>query len=152
MCTTQKKYGFTLVEIIVVIAILALVATISVVTFMNMHRDATLRATASDVYESFTNARERTLASENDTVYGVHLATSSITRFVGNTYSAGHASNTVFTFENIVSATGTLVMQNANIIFERLTGKPSATGTLYIRNGVSTSTVTIHGSGLIEYK
>lgn len=152
MRNTRMHKGFTMVEIIIVIAILAIIATISVMAFVNMHKASTLRGATSDVYESFTRARELTLASENDTVYGVHLATSSVTRFAGGTYSAGSASNTVFTFGSIVSATGTLVMQNANITFERLTGKPSATGTIYVRNGLSTSSVTIYGSGLIEYE
>lgn len=152
MSTKRARGGFTLVEIIVVIAILGVIATISVAAFVNMNKSSMLRAARDEVYGALSFARERTLASENDMVYGVHLSTSSVTRFEGNTYTAGSASNVVYSFGAMVSATSTLITQNPNIIFRRLTGVPSATGTIFIYNGESTTTVQIHGSGLVEYE
>ncbi len=152
MKTKRISGGFTLVEIIVVIAILGVIATISVVAFVNMNKSSMLRAARDEVYGALSFARERTLASENNMVYGVHLSTSSVTRFDGGTYTAGSAGNVVYSFGAVVSATSTLITQNPNIIFQRLTGVPSATGTIFIRNGESTTTVQIHGSGLVEYE
>jgi len=147
-----QRGGFTLIEILVVIAILSVIVTISAATFVNMNKSSMLRAARDDVYGALSFARERTLASENDMVYGVHLSTSSVTRFEGDTYTAGSASNVVYSFGTAVSATSTLITQSPNIIFRRLTGTPSATGTIFIRNGISTTTVQIHGSGLVEYE
>lgn len=152
MSTKRSGSGFTLIEIIIVVAIFSTLATISAATFINMNKSAMLRTARDDVYGALSFAREHTLASENDMVYGVHLSTSSVTRFAGSTYTAGSASNVVYTFGAMVSATSTLITQSPNILFKRLIGTPSATGTIFIRNGVSTTTVQIHGSGLVEYE
>lgn len=149
----HTERGFTLAEIVVVSAIIALVALISAGTFQNLHRASGLRASAGEVYRAFTDARTKTLASEDDTVYGVRIATTSVIRFTGPTYSAGAATNITYTFGAGVTATGTLAVSGTNITFQRLTGKPSATGTVYLRDAGkgSTTTITIHASGLIEY-
>lgn len=144
--------GFTFIEVITVIAVIAIIATISAAAFQNIYRTSSLRAAESEVYRALTDARTRTLASEDDTVYGVHLSTSAVTRFVGGTYSAGSVTNKTYTFEGGVYATGTLAISGANIIFTRLTGEPSATGTLYMVSADETasSSVVMYGSGLIE--
>lgn len=152
MCT-QRSQGFTLVELIIVAAIIGLIAAVASGVLGNLSSASALRAGSGEVYRALIAARASTLASTNDTVYGVHLTTSSVTRFTGSAYVPGAASNQVYTFDRNISATGTLPISGANIVFERLTGKPSATGTVYVRSasGDGTTTITIQGSGLIEF-
>lgn len=152
MSLATRHQGFTLIEILVVLVIISIITGISVATFVNMNRGAILREASSNVYDALTSARGRTLSSQNNTVYGVRMSTSSIIRFEGSTYTPGNTSNTVYLFNSAVSATSSLITQGKDIIFQRLNGEPSATGTVYIRNGISTSTIIIHGSGLVEYQ
>lgn len=144
--------GFTLAEIVVVSAILSIIALVSFSAFKNMHRASALRAGGDEVYQAFTDARAKTLGSEEGTVYGVFIASTSVTRFVGETYSAVSATNRVYSFEAGVTATGTGIVAGTSTRFERLTGEPNVARVVYLRNddGTATSTITVHASGLIE--
>jgi prepilin-type N-terminal cleavage/methylation domain-containing protein len=147
--TMKRTYsGFTLVEILVVIAVLAIIAMFSTVTFVNMRESATLRAGTSALYDALSGAREQTLGASQDIVYGVHIASTSVTRFEGDTFSMGTPSNREYLFEGNVRATSTLIGSGGSNII--LTGEPSQAGTIFLHNGMNTTTVVIHASGLIE--
>jgi prepilin-type N-terminal cleavage/methylation domain-containing protein len=145
--------GFTFVEILVVIAILGVIAGLSGEAFRNMYESSAHRRGGEEVYRALTDAQSSTLASEGNTVYGVHLTPDSVTRFTGAVYAQGAPANKVYEFEGGVTATGTLVA-GGDVLFARLTGEPSASGTVLIRNsaGTGTTTIVIHASGLIEYE
>lgn len=144
--------GLSFVELIVVIAIISIFAVIATATMGNIYRDAGLRAGSETVRSALRDARAQTLGATGDVVYGVRVASTSVTSFMGSTYVAGHASNTVYEFDAGTYATGTLVTTGTPIIFRRLTGFPSATGTVLVhdRDGGRTATVTILGTGLVE--
>jgi len=152
--TFLTKKGFTLLEILIVLAILASILGISLQVLQNLYQDSALKAGASEVYGALVSARSDTLSAQNDMVYGVRISTSTVTRFSGVTYTPGNSTNKVYAFEKGVLATSSLIASGTNIIFERLTGQPSATGTIYIRDiqGAGTTTIVIHASGLIEYE
>jgi prepilin-type N-terminal cleavage/methylation domain-containing protein len=147
------RQGFTLIEIIVVIAIIFIITAFSVTAFRSLYRVSGERVAVQEVADALREAKNKSIASKDDSTYGVHIDTSSVTRFKGDAYVLGHASNTVYTFEAGAFATGTLVETGVDIIFARLTGMPSATGTIYFfdSDSTSSSTVTIGSTGLIEY-
>ncbi len=144
--------GFTLIEIIVAVAILMTFVTVTVIVFREIFWSAGESVGVQEVADALREARNNSIAAKSDSVYGVLVATSSITRFVGPTYSPSSASNTVYYFEAGAYATGTLVLNSTSIVFSRLTGMPSATGTIILvgSGGESTSTITIGATGLIE--
>ena len=132
--------------------ILGILSAISVVALKDLYRFSALKVSTNGVYRAFTDARNRTLASEGDTVYGVLVGTSSVTRFVGGTYTAGVATNEVYYFSGGVAATGTIVTNRVPIVFTRLTGQPNASGTIFMHNDThtATNTIVIYATGLIE--
>lgn len=149
---TYNTRGFTFIELLVVVAILAVFSAVSLYTFRQVFWSAGERVAAQEVVEALRYARAQSVAARGDTTYGVRIATSSVTRFVGTAYNPTHASNTVYFFEAGATATGTLVHGAVDIVFARRTGIPSATGTLFIvdARAQSTSTITIQGTGLVE--
>lgn len=147
-----RTRGFTLLEVLIAMLIMMALVFVSLEVFKNMLNASSLRVATQEVHAALIDARNSTLASRDDTVYGVHFSSTTVTRFVGSTYNAGSPSNETYRFEGEVTATGTLITAGTNIVFVRLTGIPSATGTIFLQNvtRTSTSSITIHGSGLIE--
>lgn len=152
MRNDSPQSGFSFTEVLVVIAILLILVTISVITFQNLGTTSTHRVVTQEVLSLLTEARTQSIASENDTVYGVHLATSSVTLFAGGTYNQSDPDNILLSFSGGVHATSSLSGGSTEVVFQRLTGFPSATGTIQIIRGdnSATNTITIHNSGLID--
>jgi prepilin-type N-terminal cleavage/methylation domain-containing protein len=149
MYCAHPKQGFSIIEILVVAAILGILATVSLQSFKSLYLNAVLRGGAGEVYDSLSLARTKTLASKDDTVYGVRVSSTTVTRFTGSAYVPGSATNQVYSFEGGVTATSSLL--NTDIVFARFSGVSNATGTIYVRGAESTSTIRIHTSGLVEY-
>ena len=153
MYTKRTNLGFSFVEVLVAVAVIAMIATISAASFKNFSRSSALKVASEEVYSAFTSARNETLASSGGTVFGVHIGTSSVTRFTGSTYSVGDTTNRTYTFESGVTATSSFISDGIDIVFSRLTGRPSASGTIFLitESGDATTTMHIYDSGLIEY-
>ena len=144
--------GFTIAELLIVVFILGVLALISAATFKSLRDAAALRLGVQEVHTAFLDSRNSSISSENNTVYGVHLSSTTVTRFVGDTYTAGASSNIVYTFEGGVMATSTFIENSVDIVFSRLTGEANATGSVTLSNEQHTAstTITINASGLVE--
>jgi type II secretory pathway pseudopilin PulG len=144
--------GYTIVETIVVLGILVFLSAI-VLTSLRSVRDAqALKISREYTWLTLRNAREATLASRGDTAYGVRLASTSITQFTGGSYSTSSVSNIVTLFEPNIMLSWSLTGSTSDIRYARLSGEPSATGTLRVTNtrtGAS-STLTINASGIVD--
>jgi prepilin-type N-terminal cleavage/methylation domain-containing protein len=148
-----KNKGFTLTEILVVIAVIVLIAAISVFSLRSLYISTTIRSGAEEVFGSLSDARSSSLSSQNDSVHSVHFSTTTVTRFEGDTYVDGAAENKVYNFEGRVAATSSIIDDGGVVTFAKITGIPSATGTIvvYDRDETGSTSVQIHRSGLIEF-
>lgn len=145
--------GFTLIELLVTFSVLIIIVAITLQSFASYARTQQFKRFVDEVGYSLTAAREQTLASKDDTVYGVYIGTSTVELFSGTTPVPGAASNEVLSFEDtLYSATSSLSTGEWFIRFERLTGEASATGTIILSSPTlgQTATVTVHQSGLVE--
>lgn len=148
----QRIRGFTFVEILVVLAVITIITAISTSAFKNVYHVAGERTAVIAISDALKEARSNTLSAQDDTVYGVRVGTSTVTRFVGNVYNPAATSNAVYEFEAGAYATGPLVTGGVDIVFARLTGQPSATGFILVHDvdTLSTATITIEATGLIQ--
>ncbi len=151
-CTFHRP-GFTLIEVLVVIAI---ILTLTVMSVEGFHAFSTQPATETGtrtVLSAIETAYARTLSADNGTNYGVHFDTNMVTVFPGDTYTAGGADNTDFVLKRAQVSTISLTGGASDVVFARLRGTASATGTVTITNNADvtqTRTVIIHQSGLAE--
>jgi prepilin-type N-terminal cleavage/methylation domain-containing protein len=145
--------GFTLVEMLIVIAILSIIFKISLSVFYDITKQESLDKDVETAYSYLLKARNQTINGEADSVYGVHFASTSVSMFRGDTYVA---STTVsdFDFANKSYASEILLSGGTtDIVFKKITGSPSATGTIIYRitsDSAIHKTLTIHGTGLVE--
>ncbi len=95
-----------------------------------------------------------TLASKNANQFGVHLESSQVTLFEGNTFVPGNSSNVVNLLNKRVNINSiNLAGGGVDVIFQRLTGETVQSGTVtmaLVASTTRTKTVTIYGTGLFQ--
>jgi prepilin-type N-terminal cleavage/methylation domain-containing protein len=151
---TQKSRGFTLVEIVMVLAILVFLAAGAASAFSSFTRERALTGAAESVLSLLRSAHGQTLAAKNDASYGVHFASSTVTLFRGATYVQGGAGNVAVSLDSrVIVSVVSLSDGGSDVHFTRLTGEAEEYGTITVAL-VSTSTrtarITVSPSGLSE--
>ncbi|MCK5095782.1 MAG: prepilin-type N-terminal cleavage/methylation domain-containing protein [Candidatus Pacebacteria bacterium] len=145
------KKGFTLVELLVTITIVLVLLAISVSAFINTREVRALEKEVDTVAHLLEETRSLTLASKNDTYYGVNIDTTNNTVTIiiagdtNNIYREVVLDNYV-TISEINSASPTTN-------FERLTGKVSVSGDIIISltsDPTQTKTIILHPTGLVD--
>jgi prepilin-type N-terminal cleavage/methylation domain-containing protein len=151
MIKNNFKMGFTLVEILLVLAILVVIISIIVTNLSQTKKNQVLKNSVSDIVSALNKASSQTLASVNSRTYGVHFESDRVIIFSGTTFDSGASDNETIlisspaTISNI-NLTGGVV----NVYFNKLTNKPSVTGTITISVPSVSSTITIGATGIIS--
>ena len=151
----MQKKGFTLVEILIVIAILGILVGIVVTSFATFRSVQGLDKDSETVVEVLQQARSQTLVSQNASQYGVHFASSTVTLFTGTTYVPGSSTNQDYLLvgsDTVLSLS--LTGNGTNVVFARLNGETAQNGTIVLSSQTSgrTRTVTIYKTGLVQFK
>lgn len=145
------KRGFTLIELLIIIAIIGLIATFSVSSFIEYRDSQISRTVVADIHSLIKETKQKTIAAETTGQFSIYFSTSSLTVFEGSVYSPTGISNKVYNFPN-TNLDINLSDSSQQILFSRLTGEVSSTGTIAIGHMRlnSTTTLTILESGLVE--
>lgn len=145
--------GFSLIELLVAISVLLILVLVTLQNFGNYARVQQFQRFADEVGHELRLARQQTVASKDDSAYGIYIGTSTVELFSGNIPDVGTSTNTIIDFANRnYFATSSFSDGNWYVTFERLTGEASATGTIVITSTDlgRTATYTIYQSGLVE--
>ena len=140
--------GFTFIELLLTVALLSLIAGMGVPVYQSLQN----RNNLSLAVQSYTDALRRSQvlarANEGDSVWGVHIATSTITVFQGASFASRDASFDELTeFPSNIVVTG--VSEN---VFSKTFGEPSTTGTTTLTDSTGTvRTIGINEKGTITY-
>jgi len=142
--------GFTLVELLVVIAVILLIVGFIFSGLLNYGYQQSFIAQVTDLQLLVSEARQRTMTAETNQNFGVRFEVDRLIVFDG-LYSPTSTSQRVYVF-NGVSISPNLTNATNTITFSRLTGNPSATGTILVTDGRTNSTSSIHinQNGLIQ--
>lgn len=147
------KKGFSLTEIVIVIAIISMLAALSVVSYSNLNSEQAVQKDAALVLSILNQARSETLSSRNNLQYGVHLASDAVTLFVGDNYSSSTSTNLVYSLNKAVALSVSLSGGGSDVVFKRLTGETDQSGTVTIAlksSATSTKSLTIYKTGLVQ--
>ena len=88
--------GISLIEIIIIIAIVALITSFLTFALVDFRARALLTEAHSSVVSLLRDARARTIASLNNTVYGVHFQEDRAVLFTGTIYDSAASSNQIY--------------------------------------------------------
>jgi len=154
----KPNAGFTLVEVIVVIAIMVVMATFGFLNIVNYKNRQNLNAAGQEIVTVLRNAQDRSLSQEGGSRWGVHFenpisGSDFYNLFKGSSFATGIVNSQSVLPSNIQfdnPASGS----SANIIFSPITGLPDAATTIKISlvdNSAVSITITVSSNGKIQY-
>jgi Tfp pilus assembly protein FimT len=125
------KKGITALELLFVMAILIMIIALGLGVFSNFRENSQLISTHSTVIGMLSDARAKTLASDNRIEYGVHFEEFQTVLFKGNTFDPMDPENDAYLLPGLVRISSINLTGGVDdVFFQRLTGAASATGTI----------------------
>jgi prepilin-type N-terminal cleavage/methylation domain-containing protein len=141
------RRGFTLIEIIVVIAIFTMIMSLGLFMTFDTYRGFSSRSERDTVVSLLTSARSAAMANINQTSWGICYIAPNYITFRGTTCTAGAATNIAVPTGGGVAVAGLYL---PGVVFTQLSGTTTATTTTITQNG-RTSTITVNYEGTITW-
>lgn len=144
----QSSRGFTLLEILLVVAIISIIAGFSMPVYQSFQVKNDLDIAAQTIATDFRRAQTLAEASDGDNTWGVEVLSGSITVFQGASYATRVAA-----FDEISSLPPTITPSGlAEVIFDRLTGQALSAGTVTLTTSTGlVKTIAISSKGTVTY-
>lgn len=154
------KRGFTLVEMLIVVAIMIIVASAAVPLYGSLQVKAQVGETTSQIIQSIRIARANAVSGYNSTSSGVYFfidpaGADSYTIYEGGSYvSRDTTYDQVNVLDNALSINNinfVLTGNSIDINFARGSGKPSNVGSLNLTHSVQgASTISLNNFGMVQ--
>ena len=140
----MKAKGFSLIEIIIVIAVLFVLGTISISTFFLLQKNVDLNDATQEVISVLKVAQNQTLASHGDSQYGVYfdsaVSPSRYILFKGADFASRDAgSDKIYLLPDTVEFYDINLSGTFETAFSKLIGSASAWGNISLRLKEDTS-------------
>jgi prepilin-type N-terminal cleavage/methylation domain-containing protein len=154
------KKGYTLVEMLVVVAIITVLALVSIMNFTSRRNQTHLSATASSMVALLREAQSRSVSQLSSTVWGVHFENSTTTSPFFSLFSTTYSSSSHVSYYALPTWVGydpssIAPGSFAEVRFAQISGSASGSSSIsiYLIQGGSqgSSTISISGAGAISY-
>ncbi len=145
--TYKKQGGFTLIEIVIVIAILAVVFSFGLFISLDFYKNYSFGSEKNVIVSVLQKARSQSLNNINQTKHGVRFDTNGYALFEGPTFTG---STNTFTIPSGYNTTVSVVPAG-DIIFDQLSGTTSAAKTVTVTSNGKSYTITINREGRIDW-
>ena len=139
--------GFTLIEVLLSVAIISLIVGMSLPIYRAFQTKNDLDMTAETVAFALRRAQTYARGVKADSQWGVSIQSGALTVFKGASYAARDTSYD----ESSVISGGIVVGGLSEVVFTKLTGQPSTTGTVALTVNNDTKTVDINAKGTVAY-
>ena len=144
---SNKKKGFTLIEIVIVLAIFGILSTTLVATLKNLKQSNKIETTMILVEESVFRAKILSIGQYQDDGWGVNFSTGEIIVFKGNSF-AGRDQG----FDEIIGVSSDVTFTNTTeFIFDAFTGEPQSTGIVTINLDGDSKDLSVNEKGQISF-
>ncbi len=155
----MKQFGFTILELIIVIAIIAVIAGIGLVNLISYRQRQNLKIQTEELVAVLRNSHDRSVTQESGSRWGVHFENPAgdnndfYDLFSGTSYSASAVvSRTALppALQFDIPSSGA----SSTIIFAPVTGFPNVSTTIKISlmsSPSASSTIIVNTNGQIQY-
>ncbi len=155
----KKPNGFTLIELVIVVAILAVLSSALITDFVLWTKKTDVNTASQEFANVLRLAKNKALSSENNSQYGVYLNTlnspSQYILFKGATYATrDSASDNIYSLPKNVEFFGISFGGGSEIDFNKLSGTSQQSGSVAVRSKLDTNqskTIYISSSGVVSF-
>lgn len=143
--------GFTLLEIVIVVALLTLVGSLALVSFLRARVSRELVTTTQNVLSVLARAQANSLAGRDDSSWGVRLDQAQYVLFRGTTYASATLTEPYPVAGRLEIVNVSLVGGGQEVVFDRITGATVQPGTFELRSrdGAETFLIAVDASGKV---
>lgn len=144
----QTNKGFTLIEIMLVVALMVAIGGISVPVYQTFQVKNNLDVVSYTIVQTLRRAQLLSQTGAGDTMWGVHIASGSATLFKGADFAGRDAS-----FDEVADISTNIVPSGiSDIVYSKLLGETQPPGNIVLTTpNNDIKTITINAKGTIEY-
>jgi prepilin-type N-terminal cleavage/methylation domain-containing protein len=150
----KNKSGFTLLELMLVMAILVIIAFVSRDLYTNFALDTTIDNNSKTIMFDLRSARDKAMNGQDDDNWGIHFvnATSDYYEIFSTPTNYASASTTIESTNYLngnVTFSSPATGNSVDIIFTKISGLATATDIIII-SGTNQRTISVKSQGLIN--
>ncbi|MFA6466688.1 MAG: prepilin-type N-terminal cleavage/methylation domain-containing protein [Patescibacteria group bacterium] len=155
----KNQKGLTMLEMLLVFALVAIIFSMSFSSYRTWQRQVLLTNIRDEIKSALVRAQQLATAADNNTAWGMHLATSSYTIFPGDYYDELDPNNKTWVLNGVEIVDSYITFADgaggysSDVVFSKFDGDTYNTGTVNIiipiEAGLSKS-VTVQSSGQID--
>ena len=151
----KSQFGFTLIELIVVLAVAAVISVIGIAAFVSYNQTQSLNTAAADIANMFNVAKSRAASGVKPTTAPCSVQTLNgyrISIIASSTYQldAVCPSGTSNILTNTLPSTIIFTSPSTAFTFSVLTGGFSGAGTIVLSGFGQSKTITVDSSGYVK--
>lgn len=149
-----RAKGFTLIEIMVVVAIVLVLSAIAIVSLSAMQERILLNSMASGLVFHLEESRSRSVAGVQGQPHGIYFDTDYYVQFRGEEYDPNDSTNTVHELDPRLELSTDILSGEESIIFSRITGATEESHTVTIslkKQGGNSQSVVVGVGGDITH-
>jgi len=145
---TRDTKGFSMLEALLGVVIIAIIALIAAPIYYSTQSRNDLETAANTIVQSLRRAQALSQGPQNDSAWGVNVATASIVLFKGTTYAGRDT-----TYDEISEMAANITFSGASeVVFTKMYGLPLTTGTLTLAIPAGEiMTITINSKGMVDF-
>jgi len=138
--------GFTLLELMLVVALGTVITALTVPVGIRFFQTQSLDESVDTLLSNLRRAEAQAMFQKNDSAFGIKFLTDSYVLFQGNSYASRIQSED----ESFALASGVTASGIEEVVFAKLTGSPSVTGTIAIASGSDSLSLNLNSQGKVE--
>jgi Tfp pilus assembly protein PilE len=139
--------GFTVIEFLISVAIIFSIGALGLFIGMDFYKSSSFNSERQTAISILQKVRNLSMANINEAKHGVYLGTDKYTIFQGENYSSRNSA-----YDELIYINPTITKDGLQeVVFEQLTGKPSAIGNIILSDRTRSITISIENEGRINW-